>query len=1007
MRRIVLSAVVMSVLAVCAYGGSGSGDSPIGLIDTRGPEFASLAVDPSLATPGDTVTITFSVSEPLAANPVVRVNSNIATFVSEVGGVYTYIYTIGMFDPSGPAEITIEGADVLGNPGDTSASDLLTLDVPPLPLRTGLVLLVLLAVALFTLRRLPKASAALFLGALVLAPAASGQDPTVSNVQFVQQPAASGGTEVVITYDLDSPLEACYVTVWLSKDGGTDGFPFPAISVTGDLTDVETGTGHTVVWDVARDYPNEYIPEARIRVTATTGERDYSPWEACYPAYIVANSAKCQNNLKQVGLVLKMFYCEAPGEVYPRLSDEPGRLMFREDEIYGEYLFTPETLNCPGRADEEPPPFFDDDHYVHLGYLLRCDEDATAFAAAYTAEALGGGDFSANLPATTSYGSVVYRLRCGIERFVVTDINDTEAMAQVRQETPVMFDWPDNHQAGWGGNVLYLDGHVEFVDYGQFPMTDTTIGALAGLAGYVPPTEWRSGDPVHPYTPTGDPYGFVAECDEQLRQVGMYCAIYANESAGEVFPPLSAEAGRLMFPEESVYPDCMTNPGLLVCPGPAPATPAPYFDDRDYVYLGYVLTCDDDVAAFAAAYAAELAGGGDFSGDLPGPVSYGSTILRLRDNIEDFLTVDVSDPATLAWMESRIPVMLEWPDNHEGLCGGHVLYLDGHREWHDYPGEFPMTEATVGALGALAGRTAKAEWAEPCPAYTEANDPYGFCAACRNQCVKIGLALRTFSNDDVDELLPMLSDEPGRLMFTEDEVHCEYLSDPDALICPGPAEVTPKPRYDDQHYVYLGYLVTCDEDVTGFAAAYVEEMAGTRDFSGDLPGTVSYGSTIYRLRDDVGRLLITDINHPEEGYVPWHEIPVLIEWPDHHEGLVGGHVLYLDGHVEWHGYPGEFPMTATTIGTLDALATWAGTTEWATKEFTRANDPYKQALCAHNLYSLGIMMKVFANHANGEVYPALCTTPGTLMFTAEETRPYFLHEPVRMNCPGSRYAFIP
>jgi formylglycine-generating enzyme required for sulfatase activity len=57
----------------------------------------------------------------------------------------------------------------------------------------------------------------------------------------------------------------------LSKDGGADGFPFPLTSVTGDLTGVTTGTGYTITWDIAADYPNEDIPNAQLRVTADDG----------------------------------------------------------------------------------------------------------------------------------------------------------------------------------------------------------------------------------------------------------------------------------------------------------------------------------------------------------------------------------------------------------------------------------------------------------------------------------------------------------------------------------------------------------------------------------------------------------------------------------------------------------------------------------------------------------------------------------------------------------------
>lgn len=47
--------------------------------------------------------------------------------------------------------------------------------------------------------------------------------------------------------------------------------------------------------------------------------------------------------------------------------------------------------------------------------------------------------------------------------------------------------------------------------------------------------------------------------------------------------------------------------------------------------------------------------------------------------------------------------------------------------------------------------------------------------------------------------------------------------------------------------------------------------------------------------------------------------PVLIERPELHGD--GGHVLYMDGHVEFVPYPGEFPMTPRFIEGLRSLST--------------------------------------------------------------------------------------
>ena len=106
---------------------------------------------------------------------------------------------------------------------------------------------------------------------LSAAPVAVAQAPSVTNVAFVQQPNGIGGTEVVITYDLNSPNGPSDITVSLSKDAGADECPFTVTAVTGDLAGVATGADNQIVWDIATDYPDEDIPNAQLRVTADDG----------------------------------------------------------------------------------------------------------------------------------------------------------------------------------------------------------------------------------------------------------------------------------------------------------------------------------------------------------------------------------------------------------------------------------------------------------------------------------------------------------------------------------------------------------------------------------------------------------------------------------------------------------------------------------------------------------------------------------------------------------------
>ncbi len=109
-------------LVCCAIGllsGCGDGGGPS---DTTLPDFTDLTVSPDPAKAGDTLTVTFTVSEKLGNDPTVRVNGNDATFVS-VEGIddpmvpitYTYSYLVQGTEPEGYAQVDIWGADPAGN----------------------------------------------------------------------------------------------------------------------------------------------------------------------------------------------------------------------------------------------------------------------------------------------------------------------------------------------------------------------------------------------------------------------------------------------------------------------------------------------------------------------------------------------------------------------------------------------------------------------------------------------------------------------------------------------------------------------------------------------------------------------------------------------------------------------------------------------------------------------------------------------------------------------------
>jgi len=133
--------------------------------------------------------------------------------------------------------------------------------------------------------------------------------------------------------------------------------------------------------------------------------------------------------------------------------------------------------------------------------------------------------------------------------------------------------------------------------------------AFAVLAALVVSCGPRTAGPVAETPVPAADARLRAMCQNQLKQLGLVCKIFANESAGEVWPELSPQVGKLTFGDENkLYPEYMTDLSVLTCPAEA-GNPPLLIDDHSYIYLGYVVMDEDDLNAFAEAYKERIAKG--------------------------------------------------------------------------------------------------------------------------------------------------------------------------------------------------------------------------------------------------------------------------------------------------------------------------------------------------------------------------------------------------------------
>ena len=244
-----------------------------------------------------------------------------------------------------------------------------------------------------------------------------------------------------------------------------------------------------------------------------------------------ARRSSCQNNLKQMGLVFNMYANEArdtfpPMKIFNCDGKDPANsahwardASFDGPMVYPEYLSDVNVLVCPSDSDADTVrrAFHEDNvlekpvrpcalargSYYYLGWAFSVQNlTIPGVPIPQDITTINEGNFTqllnfiapellqAAIPIVLTQGGKIRpdqkladfgpapRLRIGIERFLITDINNPGAAAKAASELAVMWDETAvygapttyNHVPG-GGNVLYMDGHCEFLRWpSEFPI---------------------------------------------------------------------------------------------------------------------------------------------------------------------------------------------------------------------------------------------------------------------------------------------------------------------------------------------------------------------------------------------------------------------------------------------------------------------------------------------------------------------------------------------------------
>ncbi len=206
-----------------------------------------------------------------------------------------------------------------------------------------------------------------------------------------------------------------------------------------------------------------------------------------------ARRASVANNLKQWGIAFKM-YANVNNGLFPPVTRYDDMWFPDIERLWPHFVSDPSLLINPrlpnsgelrsrlaelleaDPVDWEAVTRLAASSFAYSGWNIQ--EDAEAERLQTQRRLIARADYSEDI---SDADGTIARLQEGLERFMTTDINNPAATTAGQSEIPVMFEnvYSVRSRELKGAHVLYMDGHVEFVEYGEaFPVTDAVAEAF-------------------------------------------------------------------------------------------------------------------------------------------------------------------------------------------------------------------------------------------------------------------------------------------------------------------------------------------------------------------------------------------------------------------------------------------------------------------------------------------------------------------------------------------------